>query len=108
MSYSSITSSVQGGGKLVDLDGLGACEIRRGTLIDESAKPQLQNQEEPQTPRIVAAPALVLVDQRPNRALVEVPALTRRAVGQRIPEHLAQLVVEPMGEGHGKSVFGPV
>src|SRR5215510_15904195 len=82
--------------------------LRLRPPVNESATPKFQREQTPKFSRVIAYAAPVFIKDRQDRAVIEVAALTRAAVGQCVVEHLAQFVVEPPADRNIEALLGTV
>src|SRR5215510_940548 len=93
---------------MIKLYALSSRESHLRAPVNECASPKFQHEQAPELARVVPHAAPVFVQNRQDRPVIEIAALTRATVVQRVVEHLAQLAVEPSADRHVEALLGPV
>src|ERR671926_509484 len=93
-----------------DRDGLCVFATMRGRrlLVDERAVPEFEHEERPEFHRVVAASALVLVEQKGDVRAVRVAARARARVGERLAHAPAKLLIYPLLNGNAEALLRAV
>src|SRR2546423_5041363 len=77
-------------------------------VVNVGAVPEFEHEERPKLRRMIPPPVLVFVEQRLDVTRLDVTALARARLAERFAYAPAQLVVNPLLDGHAEALLGPV
>src|SRR5215510_2064378 len=93
---------------MIEIYALGSRESHLRLPVNECASPKFQYEQTPKMVRVVPHAAPVFIQNRQDRLVIEIAALTRATIVQRVVQHLSQLVVEPPADRHTEAVLRSV
>src|SRR5262249_40906268 len=93
---------------MIEIYALGSRESHLRLPVNECASPKFQYEQTPKMARVVPHAAPVFIQNRQDRLVIEIAALTRATIVQRVVQHLSQLAVEPSADRHIEALLRPV